>query len=68
MEGATIIAIISVSATAITGIITALFHSMSLSRCTNIDCCGIKCERQVLSEDTYRAEQVESREAENNVM
>jgi hypothetical protein len=66
MEGATIIAIISVSATAFTGIITALFHSMSLSRCTIIDfgCC--KCEREVLSEDTYRAEQVEARNIENN--
>tara|TARA_A100001201_G_scaffold142615_2_gene141309 strand:- start:2209 stop:2412 length:204 start_codon:yes stop_codon:yes gene_type:complete len=66
MEGATIIAIISVSATALTSTITALFHSMSLSRCTNIECGCFKCERDVLSEDTYRAEQVEARNIENN--
>ena len=65
MEGATIIAIISVSTTALTAIITALFHSMSLSRCTNIDCCGIKCERNVLTEDTYKTEQKETRENNN---
>jgi|TARA_R110000787_G_scaffold228137_7_gene335851 hypothetical protein len=67
MEGATIIAIISVSTTALTAIITALFHSMSLSRCTNIDCCGIKCERNVLTEDTYKTEQKETRENNNNI-
>ncbi len=66
MEGATIIAIISVSATALSGIITSLFHSMSLSRCTNIECGCFSCERDVLSEDTYRAEQVESRQIDNN--
>ena len=67
MEGATIIAIISVSITALTAIITALFHSMSLSRCPNIDCCGIKCERNVLTEDTYKTEQKETRENNNNI-
>ena len=67
MEGATIIAIISVSTTALTAIITALFHSMSLSRCTNIDCCGIKRERNVLTEDTYKTEQKETRENNNNI-
>jgi hypothetical protein len=38
---------------------------MSLSRCKNIDCFLCKCDREVLSEETYRAEQVEAREHEN---
>ena len=60
-----IIAILSVAGGVLTGLITTLFHSMSLSRCKNIDCCCFKCDREVLSEETYRAEQVEAREAEN---
>ena len=53
METAGIIAIISVSATALGGFITALFHSLSLSRCSEIDCFCFKCKREVLSENTY---------------
>ena len=53
METAGIIAIISVSATALGGFITALFHSLSLSRCSSIDCLCFKCKREVLSESTY---------------
>ena len=53
METAGIIAIISVSATASAGFITALFHSLSLSRCSVIDCFCFKCKREVLSETTY---------------
>lgn len=60
---AEIIAIISVSATAVGALLTNLFHSMSLSRCRTIDCCCLKCEREVLSEDAYLAE---SKEANNN--
>ena len=62
-----IIAIISISGTVIATLITTCFHSMSLSRCRNIDCFCFKCDRNVLSEETYRAEQVESREAEVEV-
>jgi len=53
LEASAIIAIISVSATAAAGFVTALFHSLSLSRCSEIDCFCIKCKRKVLSEDTY---------------
>ena len=70
MEVAGIIAILSVAGGVLTGLITTVFHSMSLSRCKNIDCCCFKCDREVLSEETYRAEQVEAREAEienNNI-
>jgi len=53
MEASAIIAIISVSATAGGAFITALFHSLSLSRCSEIDCFCFKCKRDVLSESTY---------------
>ena len=62
MEASAIIAILMASGSVLTGFITTLFHSMSLSRCRNIDCCCIRCDREVLTEETYRAEQVESRE------
>ena len=53
MEASAIIAIISVSATAGGAFLTSLFHSLSLSRCSEIDCFCFKCKRQVLSEETY---------------
>lgn len=62
MEVAGVIAILSVAGGVLTGLITTVFHSMSLSRCKNIDCCCFSCDREVLSEETYRAEQVEARE------
>lgn len=65
MEVAGIVAILSVAGSVLTGLITTIFHSMSLSRCKNIDCFLCKCDREVLSEETYRAEQVEAREHEN---
>jgi len=56
MVGAEVIAIISVSATSLGGLLTALFHSISLSRCSEISCCGCMCKRQVLSEEAYLSE------------
>jgi hypothetical protein len=53
MEASAIIAIISVSATAGAAFTTALFHSLSLSRCSEINCFCFKCKRDVLSENTY---------------
>lgn len=53
MEASALIAIISVSATALGGFISTLFHSLSLSRCSEISFCGCMCKRQVLSEETY---------------
>ena len=65
MEVAGIIALLSVAGSVLTGLITTIFHSMSLSRCKNIECFCLKCDREVLTEETYRAEQVEAREYEN---
>lgn len=53
MSGAEIIAIISVSATSLGGLLTGLFHSMSLSRCSEINCLCWRCKRDVLSEEAY---------------
>ena len=53
MSGAEIIAIISVSATSLGGLLTGLFHSMSLSRCSEINCLCWRCKRDVLSEEVY---------------
>ena len=65
METAGIIAIISVSATAGGAFITALFHSLSLSRCSSIDCLCFKCKREVLSEETYKEQS--NKESNNNI-
>ena len=54
MEGGTLIALILATGTAITGLITSVFHSASLSRCKKVICCCFECDREVLSEDTYR--------------
>ena len=51
MNEAGLIAIISVSGTALIGIINSLFHGSSLSRCKKIDCCFFSCDREVLSEE-----------------
>ncbi len=62
MEPSAIIGILMAAGSVITGLVTTLFHSMSLSRCKNIDCCCVTCDREVLTEETYRAEQVDARE------
>ena len=46
MTGAELIAILSVAITGFTTILTTCFHS----RCTEIDCFGIKCKRDVINE------------------
>jgi hypothetical protein len=56
MSGAELIAIISVSATSLAGLLTSLFHSISMSRCSEIGCCGCRCKREVLSEEAYLKE------------
>ena len=67
MDASSIVAIILASSTAVTGLIVSFFHSASLSRCRNVSMCwGLcDCDREVLSEDTYRAEQVDVREEQN---
>ena len=46
MTGAEIVAVISVSVACITTLLSTCFHS----RCSDIDCWGIKCKREVLRE------------------
>lgn len=46
MTGAEIVAVISVSVAGITTLLSTCFHS----RCSDIDCWGIKCKREVLRE------------------
>ena len=46
MTGAELIAILSVAITGFTTILTTCFHS----RCSEIDCWGVKCKRKVMSE------------------
>ena len=47
MTGAEIVAIISVSIGGFGTILSTCFHS----RCSDIDCWGIKCKREVLPEN-----------------
>jgi len=46
MTGAEVVAVISVSVAGITTLLSTCFHS----RCSDIDCWGIKCKREVLRE------------------
>jgi len=66
MEGGILIALILASASALTGIITAVFHSASLSRCKKVVCCCLECDREVLSENTYLQEQKNNNNNNNN--
>ena len=61
-----IIALTTIIFTGVSGLIAVLFQAMSLSRCTNIDCCCVSCQRDVLSaeeakEVSMRLDQVEAR-------
>ena len=47
MTGAEVVAIISVSIGGLVSLLTSCFHS----RCTTIDCWGIKCKRKVIEDD-----------------
>lgn len=64
-----IIALVIASTTALTGLITGLFHSLSLSRCSHIMCCFgcFDCDREVLSENIYIQENNNNRELNNNI-
>lgn len=54
MEASAIIAILSVSVAGATGLIHAIFTNMSLSRCSEIDCCCFHCVREVLKGDDLK--------------
>jgi hypothetical protein len=47
MSGAEVVAIIAVSVSGLATLLTTCFHS----RCTDIDCCGIKCKRELLKDN-----------------
>ena len=47
MTGAEVVAIISVSIGSAVSLLTSCFHS----RCTDINCWGIKCKRKVIEDD-----------------
>tara|TARA_Y100000401_G_C8323017_1_gene226527 strand:- start:364 stop:534 length:171 start_codon:yes stop_codon:yes gene_type:complete len=47
MTGAEIVAVISVSTTSLSGLLLTCYHS----RCTDIDCWGIKCKRELIKDD-----------------
>ena len=47
MTGAELVAIISVSVGGIATLLSTCFHS----RCSEIDCWGVKCKREVLEGD-----------------
>tara|TARA_R100001463_G_scaffold3667_1_gene14641 strand:- start:303 stop:479 length:177 start_codon:yes stop_codon:yes gene_type:complete len=52
MSGAEIVAIISVSVGGLVSLLTTCFHS----RCTTIDCYGIKCKRKLLDDEEKEGE------------
>lgn len=51
MTGGEIVAIIALTGTVITGLVQAVFHGTSLSRCRTVDCCCFSCEREVLQDE-----------------
>ncbi len=52
MTGGEIVAIIALAGTVITGLVQAIFHGTSLSRCKTVDCFCFKCEREVLQDES----------------
>jgi len=52
MTGGEIVAIIALTGTVITGLVQAVFHGTSLSRCKTVNCFCFKCEREVLQDES----------------
>ena len=49
-----LVSVIAISGSILTGLVTAIFHGTSLSRCKTIDCLCFKCQREVLqNEELY---------------
>ena len=59
MEGGSLIALVAVIGTTISGILTTLFHS----RCKTIKCCGAECNREIIH--TKEEIDLDSEENEN---
>jgi hypothetical protein len=47
-----LVAIIAVCGSVLTGLVTAIFHGSSMSRCKTINCFCFKCEREVLQDES----------------
>ena len=62
LTGAELVAVLTVSISGFATIITSCFHGTSMSRCKRIDCWGVVCDREVISEDVvareYQAQRV----------
>ena len=67
MDAAAIIAITSVAFTGLSTLITTVFTSMSISRCTKIVCCFgcFDCDRSVVDDEVV-ARAVENQNQNNN--
>ena len=67
MDAAAIIAITSVAFTGLSTLITTVFTSMSISRCTKIVCCFgcFDCDRSVVDDEVV-ARAVEKKKKNNN--
>ena len=52
MNGGEIVAIMAISGSVITGLVQAIFHGTSLSRCKTIACCCMRCEREVIQDES----------------
>jgi len=51
VEPTTLVAIIAVSCTGLSGLVQVVFHNMIQSRCIKLRCCGCFCERDVLDKE-----------------
>lgn len=55
MVSGELVSVIAISGSILTGLVTAIFHGTSLSRCKTVDCFCFKCEREVLqNEELYQ--------------
>ena len=52
MVSGELVSVIAISGSILTGLVTAIFHGTSLSRCRTIDCFCFRCEREVLKDES----------------
>jgi len=51
MEPTSLVAIIAVTCTGLSGLVQVVFHNMIQSRCVRLRCCGCIMERDVLDKE-----------------
>ncbi len=56
LTGAELVAVLTISISGLATIITSCFHGTQMSRCKKIDCWGIVCDREVISEEVVARE------------